>query len=310
VIDVSDHDARHPERDDRVPASDDLRPRRSVLYMPGANERALDKATGLPADALILDLEDAVAPDAKAEARDRVCSAAADGRYGHREVAIRANGIDTAWFADDVAAIAQAGPDALLVPKVGSVEDVRTIEAGLERGGAPDRTRIWAMLETPSAVLRAEAICAASDRLAVLVMGTNDLAKEFRAEHVPGRAPLLTALSWCVIAARDAGKVILDGVYNSLDDPDGFEAECRQGREFGFDGKTLIHPKQLEPCNRIFAPSDDEVAHARQVIDAFEAAQREGRGVVTVNGRMIENLHVEQARRTVAQADAIAAIGG
>lgn len=286
------------------------RPRRSVLYLPGANERALEKAAGLPADALILDLEDAVAPDAKIDARERVCAAATEGRYGHREVAIRANGLDTDWFADDVAAIAQAGPDALLVPKVGSVDDVRAIEAALERGGAPDRTRIWAMLETPSAVLRAQEICAASERLAVLVMGTNDLVKELRAQRVPGRGPLVPSLAWCVLAARDAGKVIVDGVYNDLDDAEGFEAECRQGRELGFDGKTLIHPKQLEPCNRVFAPSDAEVASASEIIEAFEAAQRDGRGVVTVGGRMIENLHVEEARRTLAQAKAIAAISG
>jgi citrate lyase subunit beta / citryl-CoA lyase len=286
------------------------RPRRSVLYMPGANERALEKAAGLPADALILDLEDAVAPDAKEAARDRVCAAASEGRYGHREVAIRANGLDTDWFADDVAAIAQAGPDALLVPKVGSVEDVRVIEDALEQGGAPDHTRIWAMLETPSAVLRGADICAASERLTVLVMGTNDLVKELRAGRVPGRAPLVASLAWCVLAARDAGKAIVDGVYNDLDDAEGFAAECQQGRELGFDGKTLIHPKQLEACNRIFAPSDDEVAAAREVIEAFEEAQREGRGVVTVRGRMIENLHVEEARRTLAQAEAIAAVGG
>jgi citrate lyase subunit beta / citryl-CoA lyase len=286
------------------------RPRRSVLYMPGANERALEKAAGLPADALILDLEDAVAPDAKVDARERVCAAATEGRYGHREVAIRANGLDTDWFADDVAAIAKAGPDALLVPKVGSAEEVHTIEAALERGGAPDRTRIWAMLETPSAVLRAQEICAASERLAVLVMGTNDLVKELRAQRVPGRGPLLPSLAWCVLAARDAGKVIVDGVYNDLEDAEGFEAECRQGRELGFDGKTLIHPKQLEPCNRVFAPSDAEVASASEIIEAFETAQREGRGVVTVGGRMIENLHVEEARRTLAQAEAIATISG
>jgi citrate lyase subunit beta / citryl-CoA lyase len=286
------------------------RPRRSVLYMPGANERALEKAAGLPADALILDLEDAVAPDAKEAARDRVCAAASEARYGHREVAIRANGLDTSWFADDVAAIAQAGPDALLVPKVGSVEDVRAIEDALEQGGAPDRTTIWAMLETPSAVLRAADICAASERLTILVMGTNDLVKELRAGRVPGRAPLVPSLAWCVLAARDAGKAIVDGVYNDLDDADGFAAECQQGRELGFDGKTLIHPKQLEACNRIFAPSDDEVTAAREVIEAFEEAQREGRGVVTVRGRMIENLHVEEARRTLAQAEAIAAVGG
>jgi citrate lyase subunit beta / citryl-CoA lyase len=283
------------------------RPRRSVLYMPGANERALGKAKGLPADALILDLEDAVAPDAKAEARDRVCAAAADGGYGHREVAIRANGIDTRWFGDDVRAIAQAAPDALLVPKVDSADDVRTIERALEEGGAPDSTSIWAMLETPAAVFDAREIAGASERLTVLVMGTNDLVKELHAGFVPGRAPLLASLSMCVLAVRAAGKVVLDGVFNDLDDAEGFEAECRQGRDLGFDGKTLIHPRQLEPCNRLFAPSEDEVAGARRIIAAFEEAQREGRGVVTVDGRMIENLHVEQARRAVAQAEAIAA---
>jgi citrate lyase subunit beta / citryl-CoA lyase len=290
-----------------VTAQPDLRPRRSALYMPGANARALEKATGLPADALILDLEDAVAPEAKDEARDRVCRAAAEGGYGHREVVIRSNALDTVWFDADVAAIAGAGPDALLVPKVGSVADVHAIEAALEAGGAPDRTRIWAMLETPSAVLDARAIVAASDRLTAFVVGTNDLAKELRAVHVPGRAPLLAALSWLVLAVRDAGKVILDGVHNDLDDAEGFEAECRQGRDLGFDGKTLIHPRQLEPCNRIFAPSEEEIAHARAVIEAFDAARREGRGVVTVAGRMVENLHVEQARHVLAQAEAIAA---
>jgi citrate lyase subunit beta / citryl-CoA lyase len=290
--------------------NDDLRPRRSVLYLPGANERALEKAAGLPADALILDLEDAVAPDAKVPARQRVCAAVAAGRFGHREVAIRANGLDTDWFADDVRAIAQAGPDALLVPKVGSVADVRTIEAALVAAGAPEHTRIWAMLETPSAVLDARAIAASSDRLAGFVLGTNDLVKELRAEHVPGRAPLLTALSWCVLAVREAGKLVFDGVFNDLDDPDGFEAECRQGRELGFDGKTLIHPSQIEPCNRVWAPSEDAVADARALIATFEEAVAAGKGVVTHNGRMIENLHVDNARRVLAVADAIAARRG
>jgi citrate lyase subunit beta / citryl-CoA lyase len=290
--------------------SETLRPRRSVLYMPGANARALEKAASLPADALILDLEDAVSPDAKSEARDRVCEAAADDRYGDREVIIRSNGIDTEWFAEDVSAIAQAGPHALLVPKVGSVADVRTIGESLSAAGAPTEMRIWAMLETPAAVLNARAIATSSKRLTAFVVGTNDLAKELRAEHVPGRAPLLTSLSWLVLAVRDAGKVILDGVFNDLDDAEGFEAECRQAREYGFDGKTLIHPKQLEPCNRIFAPSEEQLAHARRVIEAFEEARQEGRGVVTVDGRMIEHLHVEQARATVAQGDAIAARQG
>ena len=285
-----------------------LRPRRSVLYMPGANERALEKAKGIPADALILDLEDAVAPNAKAEARDRVCAAASSGEYGEREIAIRANGLDTEWHADDVAAIAAAGPDAIVVPKINSVDDVRAVESALEAAGAPDTTKIWAMVETPVAMLHAEEIAASSDRLAVLVMGTNDLAKELRAQHVPGRQPLLTGLGLCLLAARATGKVILDGVYNDIKDADGFLAECRQGHQMGFDGKTLIHPSQVDPCNEVFAPTAEAVESAREIIDAFEAAEREGKGVVTVNGRMIENLHVDEARRTLAQADAIAAL--
>ncbi|QIY59225.1 CoA ester lyase [Streptomyces sp. RPA4-5] len=283
-----------------------LRPRRSVLYMPGANERALEKAKSLPADALILDLEDAVAPDAKADARKRVAAAAASGEYGYREVTIRVNGPGTAWHADDLRAAAEAGPDAVVVPKVDSADTVREVERALEAAGAPDRTAIWAMVETPRAMLDARAVAAASERLTVLVMGTNDLAKELHAEHVPGRAPLLTGLSLALLAARDTGKAILDGVYNDVKNAEGFEAECVQGRQFGFDGKTLIHPSQVEPCNRAFAPSADQIAHARKVIDAFDEATREGRGVVTVDGRMIENLHVEDARRILAAAEAIA----
>jgi citrate lyase subunit beta / citryl-CoA lyase len=280
-----------------------LRPRRSVLYMPGANERALEKAKTLPADALILDLEDAVAPDAKVDARARVCAAVAQNAYGNREAVIRVNGLDTPWHADDIAAAAEAGPDAVLVPKVNSPAEVRAIERGLAK--APDHTAIWAMIETPVAMLHAEDIARESDRLTVLVMGTNDLAKELGAEHVPGRAPLLTGLSLALLAARATGKAIIDGVYNDVKDLAGFEAECLQGRQFGFDGKTLIHPGQLEPCNRIFAPSEDEVARSRRIIDAFEQARREGRGVVTVDGRMIEHLHVDSARRTLALASAI-----
>ncbi len=283
-----------------------VRARRSVLYMPGANERALEKARSLPADALILDLEDAVAPDAKAEARQRVAAAAASGAYGHREVTIRVNGPGTEWHADDLRAAAEAGPDAVVVPKVESARTVLEVERALEAAGAPDRTAIWAMVETPRAMLDARAVAAASERLTVLVMGTNDLAKELHAEHVPGRAPLLTGLSLALLAARESGKAILDGVYNDVRDPEGFEAECVQGRQFGFDGKTLIHPSQVEPCNRVFAPTEEDIAHARKVIEAFELAGREGRGVVTVDGRMIENLHVEDARRVLALAAAVA----
>jgi len=285
-----------------------LRPRRSALYLPGANGRALEKAETLPTDALILDLEDAVAPDAKADARRRVCTAAASGGYGSREVTIRVNGIGTQWHDDDLRAVAETGPAAVVVPKINSAADVHAIERALEAGGAPDHTAIWAMLETPVAVLHAEEITTASERLSVLVMGTNDLAKELRAEHVPGRAPLLTGLSLAVLATRLAGKEILDGVYNDVSDVDGFTAECRQAKQFGFDGKTLIHPRQVDPCNNTFAPTDGEIALSREIIAAFEAARGEGRGVVTVNGRMIENLHVEQAQRVLAVAEAIGAL--
>ena len=286
--------------------TDHLRPRRSVLYMPGANERALEKARTLPADALILDLEDAVAPDAKVEARQRVCAAACSDGYGSREIAIRVNGLDTEWHADDVTAAAAAGPDAVLVPKINSAADVRAVEAALDAADAPDRTAIWAMLETPIAMMHAEEIATASPRLTVFVMGTNDLAKELHAEQVPGRQPLLYGLSACLMAVRHAGKVILDGVYNDITDEAGFEAECVQGRQLGFDGKTLIHPGQLEACNRVFAPSPDELTRARRIIEAYEQAEAEGLGVVTVDGRMIENLHVVNARRSIAMAEAIA----
>ena len=218
-------------------------------------------------------------------------------------MAVRVNGLDTPWHADDLRAAADAGPAAVLVPKINSPAEVHAVERGLS--GAPDHTAIWAMIETPVAMLHAEAIARESERLTVLVMGTNDLAKELHAEHVPGRAPLLGALSLAVLAARATGKVILDGVYNDVRDAAGFEAECLQGRQFGFDGKTLIHPGQLEPCNRIFAPSADEIARSRKIIDGFEEARRDGRGVVTVDGRMIEQLHVDDARRILALARAI-----
>ena len=288
--------------------ADDLRPRRSVLYMPAANARALEKAQAIPADALIFDLEDAVAPDAKATARDQAAAAVGSGGYGGRELTIRCNGLDTPWGADDVAAAAAAGPSAVVIPKVSGVEALAEVERRLEQAGAPDHTRIWAMVETPQAIFNVREI-ARFERVATLVMGTNDLAKELRAQLVPGRAPLVPSLATALLAAREAGKVILDGVYNDIKDEEGFEAEARQGFEMGFDGKTLIHPSQVEPTNRIWAPTEAEVDHARRVIEAFEAAEAEGRGVVTVDGRMIENLHVDNARRTLAVADAIAALG-
>ena len=282
-----------------------LRPRRSVLYMPGANERALEKAKALDVDALILDLEDSVSPESKTEARERVCAAAQSGAYGHRELVIRTNGIDTQWHAADLAAAAQAGPDGILVPKVNSADEVRQIEAAMVAAGAPDSTRIWAMIETPIAIRKVHEIAAASERLAVLVMGTNDLVSELRASHVPGRAPLLAALSQALLGAREAGKAILDGVYNDVRDAEGFEAECKQGRDFGFDGKTIIHPSQIDPTNRIFAPSPEAIESAHAVIEAFRTATSEGKGVVTVNGKMIENLHVRDAERILALAETI-----
>lgn len=289
----------------------EFRPRRSILYMPGSNERALEKARSIPCDGLILDLEDAVAPDAKPAAREAACTAAASGAYGRREVAIRVNGADTAWHTDDMAAACAAGPDAIVVPKVDSADAVRSLVATMDKHGAPDRTSLWAMVETPVAMLHAEEIAAASERLTVLVMGTNDLVKELYAEHVPGRAPVLTGLSLALLAARATGKGIVDGVYNDVKDAEGFLAECEQGRQLGFDGKTLIHPGQVEGANAAFAPSEKAVEDARGILEAWEsgrAAAGGGSGVVTYNGRMVENLHVESARRTLDIHEAIEAL--
>ena len=282
------------------------RPRRSVLYMPASNERALEKAKTLVVDALILDLEDAVAPDAKEQARQNACAAARSGEYGRREVTIRVNGIGTQWHDADLAAACEAGPDGVVVPKVNSAAEVRQLVAAMEAHGAPEHTKLWAMVETPQAMLHCEEIAGASERLTVLVMGTNDLAKELHAEHVPGRQPLLTGLGLCLLAARATGTVILDGVYNNVKDPEGFEAECLQGRQLGFDGKTLIHPGQVEACNAAFAPSADQVEEAHGILQAWEDGA--GSGVVTYNGRMVENLHVETARRVLETDEAIRAL--
>jgi citrate lyase subunit beta/citryl-CoA lyase len=283
------------------------RPRRSVLYLPGNNERALEKARTLPVDGLILDLEDAVSPDHKDVARENVCAAARSGAYGQREVTIRVNAAGTRWHDDDLAAACAAGPDGIVVPKVDSAEEVRELVQAMERHGAPEHTALWAMVETPKAVLGVSEIAAASARLAVLVMGVNDLVKELGARHVPGRAPLMTSLSLALLAARQSGVAIVDGVWNDVKDLEGFEAECRQGRDLGFDGKTLIHPGQTEPCNAIFAPSEAEVDEARGVVEAWEAGS--GAGVVTYRGRMVEGLHVEIARRVIATDEAIRARG-
>jgi citrate lyase subunit beta / citryl-CoA lyase len=282
-----------------------FRPRRSVLYMPSSNQRALEKAKTLPVDGLILDLEDAVAPDAKPEARDQACAAAGSGEYGRREVTIRVNGMDTRWHADDMRSACQAGPDAIVVPKVDTADAVLELIETMAEHDAPEKTKLWAMVETPQAMLHAEEIASASERLTVLVMGTNDLAKELYAEHVPGRQPLLTGLGLALLAARATGKAIIDGVYNDVKDTDGFLAECRQGREMGFDGKTLIHPGQVEGANQAFAPSEQAVEDARGTLQAWEDA---GSGVVTYRGRMIEHLHVESARRILTMHEAIQAL--
>ncbi|MQX35810.1 HpcH/HpaI aldolase/citrate lyase family protein [Roseospira navarrensis] len=284
------------------------RPRRSVLYMPGSNTRALEKAKTLAADGLILDLEDAVAPDAKVEARANVVAAAASGGYGKREVLIRTNGLNTPWGYADIEAAASSGCDGVLLPKVESADTVRQVEAILEAKGAPETTLIWCMMETPLGMLHAAEIAGASPRLGGFVMGTSDLAKDLHCHHTPMRLPMVTSLGLCLLAARAHGLAILDGVYLDLNDAEGFAAACRQGLEMGFDGKTLIHPKTVAAANDAFAPSADEVAWSRRIIEAHAEAEKAGQGVVVVDGKLVENLHVVNARRLVALADAIAAL--
>jgi citrate lyase subunit beta / citryl-CoA lyase len=285
-----------------------IRPRRSVLYMPGSNARALEKAKTLPADCLILDLEDAVAPDAKTTARQQVAAAVTAGSFGSREVIVRINGLDTTWGADDLAAAVAARPDAILVPKVSSAAQLGAIGKHLTELGADQKIRVWAMMETPLAMLNAATIAAARDattRLAAFVMGTNDLAKETRAQIVPGRAPMLPWLMTCVAAARAHAIDILDGVYNNLTDIDGFARECTEAHAMGFDGKTLIHPNQIAPCNAAFSPSAEEIAQAKEIIAAFALPENKGKGVVQLDGRMVERMHADMAQRTVAIAQAI-----
>lgn len=283
------------------------KPRRSALYMPGANARALEKAKSLAADAVILDLEDSVAPDMKDAARDQVIAAVMAGGFGKREVVIRMNGLGTEWGREDLVAIATSGADAVLVPKVESAADIHRVEQTLKNAGAPDSLAIWSMIETPRAFLHAESIADASPRQTVWVMGTNDLVKELHATHRPGRAPLLPALSLALLAGRAANLILLDGVYNDIKDEEGFTAECEQGLEMGFDGKTLIHPSQLASANKVFAPTEEEVAFARTIIAAFDAPEAQGKGVLKVDGKMVELLHRDQALRIVAIADAISA---
>ena len=284
-----------------------IRPRRSVLYMPGSNARALEKAKTIAADALILDLEDAVAPDAKAAARDQVCAAVTAGGYGRRELIIRVNALDTPWGEADVKAAIAAGPDAILLPKPSTAEDIARAERSL--AAAAERTRLWAMIETPLAILNVQALAATAKqpgaRLTCVVMGTNDLVKETRADLSQSRRPALYWLSATITAARAYGLDVLDGVYNNFKDVDGFRKECVHGRALGFDGKTLIHPDQVTVANEVFAPPETEVDWARKIIAAFDQPENKGKGVITVDGRMVELLHAEMARRTVAIADAI-----
>ena len=286
------------------------RPRRSVLYVPGSNLRAMEKAKALAADALIFDLEDAVAPDAKRDARIQAVNAVRAGGYGKRELVIRVNGLNTPWGYADLVAAGTSGADAILLPKTENVESVRQAQTVMAASDAPDELAIWCMMETPRAMLNAEAIAGASPRVACFVMGTSDLANDLHAQHTRDRLPMLTSLGLCMLAARAYGLAILDGVHLDLEDMAGFEEACRQGHDLGFDGKTLIHPKTIDIANRVFAPSPTEIDWANRIIAAHAAALAEGKGIVVVDGRLVENLHVLNARRIVDLAAAIAELEG
>jgi citrate lyase subunit beta / citryl-CoA lyase len=288
------------------------RPRRSILFMPGSNTRALEKARNLAADGIVLDIEDSVAPEAKALARDQIAQAIAAGGFGKREVLIRTNALDSPWWMDDVTMAAKAGPDGILVPKISSVEDLGTIAQCLREAGAAPSIRVWAMIETARAVLHAEELAAASrnvePRLAGFVFGPNDISRETRIKMLPGRSTMLPMIIHCILAARAYGLEILDGPYSDFSDVNGFALECSQARDLGFDGKTLIHPGQIDACNAIFTPPPEEVVHARKIIAAFELPENAARGAISLDGQMVERLHAEMARRTIAIADSIAAL--
>ncbi len=286
-----------------------IQPYRSVLYMPGSRPRALEKARNLPADALILDLEDAVAPAEKERARDLVGEAVESGGYGLRRLLIRVNGLDTQWGEADIARASKAGPDAILVPKVERPEDIHRVVSLMDASGAPERTRVWAMMETPRGMLNAGIIAAAHPRLQGFVIGTNDLVKDLGAAHTPDRLPLIASLSLCLLAARAEGLVCVDGVHNAFQDKEGLRAVCVQGRDMGMDGKSLIHPDQVSIANEVFAPSAEDLALATAQVEAFEEAEARGEGVAVLNGRIVENLHVASARRLLARAAAIEAMG-
>jgi citrate lyase subunit beta / citryl-CoA lyase len=289
-----------------------IRPRRSLLFMPGSNTRALEKARILPADSIILDLEDSVAPEAKGLARDQIAQTIAAGGFGKREILIRTNALDTPWSSDDLKMAAKAKPDAIVVPKVSSVADIATIEACLRDANADPSMRIWTMIETARGVLHAEELAATSrnpgSRLAGFLFGPNDISRETRIRMQPGRAIMLPMITHCILAARAYGLDILDGPYSDFSNIDGFSQECTQARDLGFDGKTLIHPGQIEACNAIFTPPADEVARARQIIAAFERPENASRGAISLDGQMVERLHADMARRTIAIADSIAAM--
>lgn len=289
----------------------DIRPRRSVLYMPGSNPRALEKARSLPADGLILDMEDAVAPESKQVAREQIVAALQEGGYGHRELMVRINALSTEWGLEDVRAVcaSEVAPDAVLIPKVSTAADVVEAISAFESAGCPESVDMWIMAETPLCIVNIGEVAAAHPRLKGIVMGTSDLSKETRVRHTPDRLGFLSALNLCVYAARAHGLDIIDGVQLDLEDETALASSCEQGRDLGFDGKSLIHPRQIEAANTAFAPGEAELAGARQIIEAFEQAQAEGKGVVVVNGRLVENLHVEEARRQLALAEAIAGFG-
>lgn len=280
-----------------------IRPRRSCLYLPSGNARAIEKAKDLPADVLIFDLEDAVLPEAKDAARVAACAAVSSGGYGNREIIVRINSLDTAWAAKDITASVAAGPDGILLPKVQSAADILQTDAAMTAAGADAMMGLWAMIEMPRAILNIAEIAAASShtRLCGFVMGTNDLAKEMRASNTPDRAAFQTALSMTVMAARSYGLIAIDTVYNDYKDNAGCEAECQQGRILGFDGKTLIHPAQIDIANRIFAPTPEELQAAKDITAAFALPENQGRGVITVNGKMTELLHLEQAMALLSQ---------
>ncbi|SNT56051.1 citrate lyase subunit beta / citryl-CoA lyase [Tardiphaga sp. OK246] len=290
-----------------------IRPRRSHLFMPGSNPRALEKARTVAADGIILDLEDAVAPDAKGTARDAIAQTLNAGGFGKREVIIRINALDSPWWIDDVTMAGKAKPDGILVPKISSVEDLSAVADRLSDIGADMSIKVWAMIETSRAILHAEELAAASrdseNRLAGFVFGPNDIARETRIRMMPGRAAMLPMITHCVLATRLHGLEILDGPYSNFSDTEGFIAEAEQGRDIGFDGKTLIHPSQIEACNKVFTPPDDEVAQARRIIAAFEQPENAKRGAIQLDGKMVERLHADMAKRTIAISDAIAAMG-